>query len=98
MGRELALEEVTSDTRIEKTVGAEHTAWTDLLTRERWIEIGRIILTGVIVLLDWQEWIPAAGDKARQPPGRTQKPVQIFRHATSPCRPHICRMMPAYCG
>lgn len=30
-----------------------------LLTRERWIEIGRIVLVGLITLLFWQEWLPS---------------------------------------
>ena len=29
-----------------------------LLTRERWVEIGRIVLTGLIALLYWQELVP----------------------------------------
>ncbi|WP_332116975.1 cation-translocating P-type ATPase [Azorhizobium caulinodans] len=29
-----------------------------LMTRERWIEIGRIVLTGVIALLYWQQLVP----------------------------------------
>ena len=27
--------------------------WRDLMTRERWIEIGRILLTGTVALLYW---------------------------------------------
>lgn len=33
--------------------GVEHATWTDLLTRERWIETGRIVLTGFVILLHW---------------------------------------------
>ncbi|MEO6696973.1 MAG: cation-transporting P-type ATPase, partial [Gammaproteobacteria bacterium] len=29
-----------------------------LMTRERWIEVGRIFLTGLVVLLYWQQWVP----------------------------------------
>ena len=29
-----------------------------LMTRERWIEVGRILLTGIIALLYWQEIVP----------------------------------------
>ena len=29
-----------------------------LMTRERWIEVGRIVLTGVIVLLYWRQLVP----------------------------------------
>ena len=30
----------------------------DLMTRERWIEVGRIVLTGLIAILYWQELVP----------------------------------------
>ncbi len=33
-------------------------AWGTLLTRERWIEIGRIVLTGALALLFWQGLVP----------------------------------------
>ena len=29
-----------------------------LMTRERWIEVGRIALTGSIALLYWRQWVP----------------------------------------
>ncbi len=29
-----------------------------VMTRERWIEVGRIILTGIIVLLYWRQFVP----------------------------------------
>ena len=29
-----------------------------LMTRERWIEVGRIMLTGLVVLLYWQQLAP----------------------------------------
>ena len=29
-----------------------------LMTRERWIEVGRILLTGLIALLYWQQLVP----------------------------------------
>ena len=29
-----------------------------LMTRDRWIEVGRILLTGLIALLYWQQWVP----------------------------------------
>ena len=29
-----------------------------LMTRERWIEVGRIALTGAIALLYWRQWVP----------------------------------------
>ena len=32
------------------------TLWT-LMTRERWIEVGRIVLTGIIALLYWRELV-----------------------------------------
>lgn len=34
------------------------TSLRDLMTRERWIEVGRIILTGLIALLYWRELVP----------------------------------------
>ncbi len=52
------MKEAANDTNPGKIAGVDHGGWQNLLTRERWIEIGRIILTGVIVLLDWQEFIP----------------------------------------
>ena len=30
----------------------------DLMTRERWIEVGRIVLTGLIAMLYWQQLVP----------------------------------------
>lgn len=42
----------------EKLDPVGHAAWAELLTRERWIEIGRIVLTGVMVLLYWQGLLP----------------------------------------
>jgi Cd2+/Zn2+-exporting ATPase len=35
------------------SAGGAETAWGELLTRERWIEIARIILTGLVILLHW---------------------------------------------
>ena len=32
-------------------------SWRVLMTRERWIEVGRIGLTGLIALLYWQQWV-----------------------------------------
>lgn len=32
--------------------------WWTLMTRERWVEVGRILLTGLIALLYWQEILP----------------------------------------
>ncbi len=29
-----------------------------LMTRERWIEVGRIVLTGLIAFLYWRQWVP----------------------------------------
>ena len=29
-----------------------------LMTRERWIEVGRSALTGAIALLYWRQWVP----------------------------------------
>lgn len=29
-----------------------------LMTHERWIEVGRILLTGVIAFLYWRNWVP----------------------------------------
>lgn len=29
-----------------------------LMTRKRWVEVGRIFLTGLAVLLYWQQWVP----------------------------------------
>jgi len=29
-----------------------------LITRARWIEVGRIFLTGVVALLFWRQWVP----------------------------------------
>ena len=29
-----------------------------LMTHERWIEVGRILLTGFIAWLYWQQWVP----------------------------------------
>jgi len=34
------------------------TSWRSLLTRERWIEIGRIVLVGVVSLLYWRQIVP----------------------------------------
>src|SRR5829696_8557756 len=33
-------------------------AWGELLTRERWIEIARIVLTGLMILLYWRGLLP----------------------------------------
>ena len=30
----------------------------DLMTRERWIEVGRIVLTGLVAVLYWQQLVP----------------------------------------
>ena len=35
------------------TVASGSEAWQDVLTRARWIEIGRILLTGILVFLYW---------------------------------------------
>src|SRR6185295_13708788 len=32
--------------------------WTSLLTTPRWIEIGRVALTGIIILLYWNKVLP----------------------------------------
>ena len=40
-----------SSTRAASTLGT-------LMTRERWIEVGRIVLTGLIALLYWREMVP----------------------------------------
>ena len=32
--------------------------WRGLMTHERWIEVGRIVLTGLIALLYWRQWVP----------------------------------------
>ena len=40
-----------------KSIPAE-TSLSTLLTRDRWVEIGRIALTGLIALLYWQELVP----------------------------------------
>ncbi len=37
---------------------ASPTSLSDLMTRDRWIEVGRIVLTGLIALLYWQELVP----------------------------------------
>jgi hypothetical protein len=29
-----------------------------LMTRERWIEVGRIVLTGAVALLYWRQLVP----------------------------------------
>ncbi|MBW8307361.1 MAG: cation-translocating P-type ATPase [Thiobacillus sp.] len=29
-----------------------------LMTRSRWIEVGRIVLTGLVALLFWRQWVP----------------------------------------
>lgn len=36
----------------------EEASWFALMTRERWIEVGRIVLTGLVALLYWQELVP----------------------------------------
>lgn len=33
-------------------------SWRALMTRERWIEVGRIVLVGVLCLLYWQQLLP----------------------------------------
>src|SRR5215218_9870653 len=37
---------------------APHADWVELLTRDRWTEIGRIVLTGIIILLYWRGLLP----------------------------------------
>ena len=32
--------------------------WRGLMTHERWIETGRIVLTGLIAFLYWRQWVP----------------------------------------
>ncbi len=38
--------------------GYSGTSFVSLMTRERWIEVGRIVLAGVIALLYWQQLVP----------------------------------------
>lgn len=45
-----------SETDPSPNIGAEAT-WGELLTRERWIEIARIVLTGFVILLYWRDML-----------------------------------------
>lgn len=52
------MQQATRGNETGKAPAVKPATWNELLTRERWIEISRIVLTGVIVLLYWQELLP----------------------------------------
>src|SRR5215218_3504280 len=54
----MVMQQTLSDGEIGKAGGVQHGAWSELLTRQRWIEIGRIILTGFVILLYWRGLVP----------------------------------------
>src|SRR5215218_193275 len=54
----MVMQQTLSDGEIGKAGGVQHGAWSELLTRQRWIEIGRIILTGFVILLYWRGLLP----------------------------------------
>ena len=37
---------------------ASAAGWRGLMTPARWIEVGRIVLTGLIAFLYWRQWVP----------------------------------------
>mgnify|MGYP001081893003 FL=1 len=50
---------MTTENLATRPVSSAHSAsWFILMTRERWIEVGRIVLTGLIALLYWQNLVP----------------------------------------
>ena len=55
-GESMTLEAIGKE--IPSTVPGTGTRLRDLMTRERWIEVGRILLTGLIALLYWRELVP----------------------------------------
>ena len=48
----------TIDTATNLPAEAKGTGVLSLMTHERWIEVGRIVLTGVVAFLYWQQLIP----------------------------------------
>src|SRR5215218_6494604 len=54
----MVMQQTASDGEIGKAGGVQYGAWSELLTRQRWIEIGRIFLTGFIILLYWRGLLP----------------------------------------
>ncbi len=48
----------TLDTAASQPSEAQGTTILSLMTHERWIEVGRIVLTGAIALLYWQQLVP----------------------------------------
>lgn len=47
-----------ASTALSQASGADETSLRALMTRERWIEVSRILLTGTIALLYWQQLVP----------------------------------------
>ena len=45
-----------NDTEINEQTRAP--GWRGLMTHARWIEVGRIVLTGLIAFLYWRQWVP----------------------------------------
>ena len=45
-------------TTIPADQGTESTNLKALMTHERWIEVGRIAVTGLIAFLFWRDWVP----------------------------------------
>jgi cation transport ATPase len=42
----------------DNTAAKQQSGVGDLMTKERWIEVARIIITGIIAILYWQQLIP----------------------------------------
>lgn len=50
---------ITADShQVPTQLDAGPTSLSDLMTSERWVEVGRIVLTGLIALFYWQELVP----------------------------------------
>ncbi|MDP1796933.1 MAG: HAD-IC family P-type ATPase, partial [Planctomycetaceae bacterium] len=50
---------ITADPQqVPEQLDAGPTSLSDLMTSERWVEVGRIVLTGLIALFYWQELVP----------------------------------------
>ena len=55
-GESMKVEAINQDTL--SPLSSNATSLRALMTRERWIEVGRILLTGLVALLFWRELIP----------------------------------------
>ena len=49
---------LTDPQQVSKQLESGTPTLADLMTRERWIEVGRIVLTGLIAVLYWQQLVP----------------------------------------